>query len=357
MLVERLIEGDRNERMRLDQAPLSRRQGRAEDRQARGLARHRRRHRRRLDLLLTSTRPRSLRKIFHRRGLLEVYFFIGLFTATTYLLAGWAREQVCTYMCPWPRFQGAMLDEQSVIVTYQEWRGEPRGKHKAGGSWDGPRRLRRLRPVRRVCPTGDRHPQRPADRLHRLRPVHRRLQRDDGEGRPPARPDPLRHARRPAGQASAARASRVAAAPAAHHRSMPRLFAVVAAVMLAVRRCAATPRAHRPARPQPHFVRAVERRHPQRLHRQDPQQAPARGAARSTAAAARWARRRRASTAQPATRLSCIADAVGTCRVTADSVGTFRVLRRGAATRRPSEASDDAIFVGPTGADAARCRV
>ena len=56
----------------------------------------------------------------------EVYFFTFLFTATTYLLAGWAREQVCTYMCPWPRFQSAMLDEQSVTVTYQGWRGEPR---------------------------------------------------------------------------------------------------------------------------------------------------------------------------------------------------------------------------------------
>ena len=60
----------------------------------------------------------------------EVYFFIVLFTATTYLLAGWAREQVCTYMCPWPRFQAAMLDEQSVTVTYQGWRGEPRARGK-----------------------------------------------------------------------------------------------------------------------------------------------------------------------------------------------------------------------------------
>ena len=56
----------------------------------------------------------------------EVYFFTALFTATTYLFAGWAREQVCTYMCPWPRFQSAMLDEQSLTVTYQGWRGEPR---------------------------------------------------------------------------------------------------------------------------------------------------------------------------------------------------------------------------------------
>jgi cytochrome c oxidase accessory protein FixG len=67
-----------------------------------------------------------------------VYFFTGLFTATTYLLAGWAREQVCTYMCPWPRFQSAMLDEQSLTVTYQAWRGEPRirGKRTEGVGGD-----------------------------------------------------------------------------------------------------------------------------------------------------------------------------------------------------------------------------
>jgi cytochrome c oxidase accessory protein FixG len=60
----------------------------------------------------------------------QVYFFTALFTATTYLLAGWAREQVCTYMCPWPRFQSAMLDDQSFTVTYQGWRGEPRARGK-----------------------------------------------------------------------------------------------------------------------------------------------------------------------------------------------------------------------------------
>jgi cytochrome c oxidase accessory protein FixG len=38
------------------------------------------------------------------------------------------REQVCIYMCPWPRIQTAMLDEKSLIVTYKDWRGEPRGR-------------------------------------------------------------------------------------------------------------------------------------------------------------------------------------------------------------------------------------
>ncbi|MFX6834698.1 4Fe-4S dicluster domain-containing protein, partial [Acinetobacter baumannii] len=53
-------------------------------------------------------------------------FFVGLFTTTTYLLAGTAREQVCNYMCPWPRLQSAMLDEDSLVVTYRDWRGEGR---------------------------------------------------------------------------------------------------------------------------------------------------------------------------------------------------------------------------------------
>jgi cytochrome c oxidase accessory protein FixG len=39
------------------------------------------------------------------------------------------REQVCTYMCPWPRIQAAMLDESSLVVTYNDWRGEPRTRH------------------------------------------------------------------------------------------------------------------------------------------------------------------------------------------------------------------------------------
>jgi len=59
--------------------------------------------------------------------------FIGLFTATTYLLAGWAHEQVCTYMCPWPRFQSAMVDRNTLTVMYREWRGEPRGKIARNG--------------------------------------------------------------------------------------------------------------------------------------------------------------------------------------------------------------------------------
>ena len=56
------------------------------------------------------------------------YATIGVLTATTYIFGGLLREQVCIYMCPWPRIQGAMLDEKSLIVTYKDWRGEPRGR-------------------------------------------------------------------------------------------------------------------------------------------------------------------------------------------------------------------------------------
>ncbi|OUR79733.1 cytochrome c oxidase accessory protein CcoG [Alphaproteobacteria bacterium 46_93_T64] len=58
------------------------------------------------------------------------YSTIGVMTAITYVFAGFMREQVCTYMCPWPRIQGAMLDDRSLVVTYNDWRGEPRSRHQ-----------------------------------------------------------------------------------------------------------------------------------------------------------------------------------------------------------------------------------
>lgn len=63
-------------------------------------------------------------------------WIIGL-TLSTYVMAGWAREQVCLYMCPYARFQSAMFDKDTLIIAYDELRGEPRGKHKQGESWEG----------------------------------------------------------------------------------------------------------------------------------------------------------------------------------------------------------------------------
>lgn len=56
------------------------------------------------------------------------YTTIAVMTATTFLFGGFAREQICIYACPWPRIQGAMMDEDTLTVAYREWRGEPRGK-------------------------------------------------------------------------------------------------------------------------------------------------------------------------------------------------------------------------------------
>ena len=57
---------------------------------------------------------------------LIAYAWIGILTVTTYALAGHMREQVCLYMCPWPRIQAALTDEYALNVTYRYDRGEPR---------------------------------------------------------------------------------------------------------------------------------------------------------------------------------------------------------------------------------------
>lgn len=58
------------------------------------------------------------------------YFWVGFFLVFTYLNAGWLREQVCIYMCPYARFQSVMFDRDTLIVSYDESRGEPRGRRK-----------------------------------------------------------------------------------------------------------------------------------------------------------------------------------------------------------------------------------
>ena len=63
------------------------------------------------------------------------YATVAILTATTFVFGGFMREQVCIYMCPWPRIQTAMIDEKSLIVTYKDWRGEPRGgEHQEGAT-------------------------------------------------------------------------------------------------------------------------------------------------------------------------------------------------------------------------------
>ena len=72
----------------------------------------------------------TLVKDLYVQAPLIAYVFIGLLTFSTYALAGWMRQQVCVYMCPWPRIQAALTDEYALNVTYRYDRGEPRASVK-----------------------------------------------------------------------------------------------------------------------------------------------------------------------------------------------------------------------------------
>ncbi len=129
MWIEKEIEGDRNERMQRDASPLT----------ADTIWKKFLKHSIWLAIAFWTggawimyfvDAPTLTVEFWSGNASGPVYFFTWLFTLTTYGLAGWAREQVCTFMCPWPRFQSAMLDDQSFTVTYQAWRGEPRLRGK-----------------------------------------------------------------------------------------------------------------------------------------------------------------------------------------------------------------------------------
>lgn len=129
MWVEQKTEGSRNQRIKLDHSPWSL------EKLARKCAKH--------ALwggfsLLTGftfiayfTDARPMLLDFVQGNADEaVYIWVGIFGLLTYLNAGWMREQVCMYMCPYARFQSAMFDRDTLIVTYDEKRGEPRGSRR-----------------------------------------------------------------------------------------------------------------------------------------------------------------------------------------------------------------------------------
>ncbi|QXC51860.1 cytochrome c oxidase accessory protein CcoG [Agrobacterium salinitolerans] len=128
LVVERAIEGDRNARMKLDAAPFT----------------FGKLHKRVLKhavwlvigvltggawIFYFADAPTLAREFLTGEAPMIAYTTVAILTATTYVFGGLMREQVCTYMCPWPRIQAAMLDENSLVVTYNDWRGEPRSRH------------------------------------------------------------------------------------------------------------------------------------------------------------------------------------------------------------------------------------
>ena len=70
--------------------------------------------------------PTLVKQLVTFQAPMIAYIWIGILTATTYVLAGFMREQVCVYMCPWPRIQAALTDEWALNVTYKYDRGEAR---------------------------------------------------------------------------------------------------------------------------------------------------------------------------------------------------------------------------------------
>ena len=72
--------------------------------------------------------PTLFQNLIHGTAHPVAYITMGVLTFTTFFFGGFAREQICIYACPWPRIQGAMMDEDTLTVAYRDWRGEPRGK-------------------------------------------------------------------------------------------------------------------------------------------------------------------------------------------------------------------------------------
>ncbi len=151
--VERAFEGDRAARMRLDVAPWSL------NKVLRKAGKHA------VWILIAfltggafilywHDAPTIARTFFIGEAPLTAYFFAALLTFTTYILAGTMREQVCIYLCPWPRIQGALTDEHALNVTYRLDRGEPRAPLRKGETWEGRGDCIDCKQCVQVCPMG-----------------------------------------------------------------------------------------------------------------------------------------------------------------------------------------------------------
>jgi cytochrome c oxidase accessory protein FixG len=129
MWLEQKTEGSRNQRMKLDKAPWSL------EKVARKIAKHG------SWLFVAFATGMTFVGYFYpvrelvwelatfSTGKWQILWTI-FFTCATYINAGWMREQVCKYMCPYARFQSVMFDKDTLIVSYDKKRGDPRGSRK-----------------------------------------------------------------------------------------------------------------------------------------------------------------------------------------------------------------------------------
>jgi cytochrome c oxidase accessory protein FixG len=129
MWLEQRAEGSRNQRMKLDRAPWTR------EKAVRKIAKHGS-----WLFVAFATGVTFVGYFYPIRALVPELLTLSagkwstlwtvFFTGATYLNAGWMREQVCKYMCPYARFQSVMFDHDTLIVSYDPARGEPRGSRK-----------------------------------------------------------------------------------------------------------------------------------------------------------------------------------------------------------------------------------
>ncbi len=127
--IEQKIEGDRNARVKLDAAPLTARKALLRgSRYAAWVA---------VALWTGFTFVGFFTPIKTLWGELMTFsfgpwetFWVLFYGTFTYIFAGHLREQVCKYMCPYARFQGVMFDPDTLVITYDEERGEPRGTRR-----------------------------------------------------------------------------------------------------------------------------------------------------------------------------------------------------------------------------------
>ncbi len=129
MWCEKITEGERNQRIKLQAAPWS------PDKLARRSAKH--------TLWLgisvltgltfvgyfTPIRPLAAELLTWQMGGVSL-FWVLFFTGATYINAGWLREAVCMHMCPYARFQSVMFDKDTLTISYDTARGENRGPRK-----------------------------------------------------------------------------------------------------------------------------------------------------------------------------------------------------------------------------------
>ncbi|NWA86359.1 cytochrome c oxidase accessory protein CcoG [Pseudomonas sp. D2002] len=129
MWCEKVTEGERNQRIKLQAAPWS----------LNKLARRAAKHTLWLGISVltgltfvgyfTPVRPLAMELLTWQMGGVSL-FWVLFFTAATYLNAGWLREAVCMHMCPYARFQSVMFDKDTLTISYDTARGENRGPRK-----------------------------------------------------------------------------------------------------------------------------------------------------------------------------------------------------------------------------------